>query len=168
MEWSFAYHVFLQVLSSSTPLPNFDFTDVFQPEQAACTAPSWLIGEGIDLTGQTQLDYASISDLMSIYGNTYVPFITLVLLTGEISHPSDIDISLSYIETNLDMATPIDVSSTMETTNTEGVGVSGTMLGKRSRERYGIYRNRSAGLMTTIAVVMNCPRRGESTPQMGS
>ncbi len=74
---SIAYHVFLQVPSSTTPLANFDFTDVFQLEQAACTPPSWFTGDGIDFIGQTQPGYSSISDLMSMYGNTYVPWFCL-------------------------------------------------------------------------------------------
>ncbi|KAH9029912.1 hypothetical protein EDB84DRAFT_1677037 [Lactarius hengduanensis] len=92
--------------SSATPLPDFDFADLFQPGQA----PSWIVGDDIDFTGQTRPCYASIPDLMSIYGNT-------------------------HIENNLDMATPIDVSSMTESTSTEGVGISGTVLGKRRRKR---------------------------------
>ena len=72
---------FLQVRSPAIPPSNFDFSGVFQSEQASCTLPSWLIEAGVDLTGQTQPGHASM------YGNTYVPFTTLVLLTGEISHP---------------------------------------------------------------------------------
>ncbi|KAH9024484.1 hypothetical protein EDB83DRAFT_2428468 [Lactarius deliciosus] len=104
------------VPSTATPLPDFDVADLFQPGQA----PSWIVGNGIDFTGQTQPGYALIPDLMSMYGNT-------------------------HIETNLDTATPTDVSSVMETTSTKGVGLLGMVLGKRSRERYGTYRNRSTG-----------------------
>ncbi|KAF8262666.1 hypothetical protein EI94DRAFT_1742969 [Lactarius quietus] len=43
------------------------------------------------------------------------------------------------------MATQFDMSSTMVSPSTEGVGVPGSVLGKRSRERYGIHSNRSAG-----------------------
>jgi hypothetical protein len=53
----FAYHV-LQVPSSAASLPNFDFADVFQPEHAPGTLPSWLIGDGVD---------ASTSDLFGMY-----------------------------------------------------------------------------------------------------
>ncbi|KAH9022077.1 hypothetical protein EDB83DRAFT_2430466 [Lactarius deliciosus] len=102
--------------SSAIPLPDFDFADLFQPGQA----PSWIVGDGINFTGQTQPCYASFPDLMSICGNT-------------------------HFENNLDTATPIDVSSMTETTSTDGVGVSGTVLGKRKRKRYGTYRNRCAG-----------------------
>ncbi|KAH9058191.1 hypothetical protein EDB87DRAFT_1627063 [Lactarius vividus] len=127
-------YVLLQAPSSANTLSNYDFTSVFQPDQTACTLPSWPTGDGIDFAGQAQQGFASISDLVNTYGNT-------------------------HIGANLDMATPIDVSSAMETTRTEGVGVSETVLGKRPRKRYGAYRNRSAGLLTT-AIAMNYPSRG--------
>jgi hypothetical protein len=49
------------------------------------------------------------------------------------------------IEVNFDLATPIDVPSAPEITNAAGVTASGTVLGKRSRERCGMDSNRSAG-----------------------
>ena len=62
--------MFLQAPLSSAPIPNYDFTGIVLPEQATWTPPSWVLEDGIDFSGQTQSGYASISDLMSIYGNT--------------------------------------------------------------------------------------------------
>jgi hypothetical protein len=60
------------------------------------------------------------------------------------------------------MAAPINVPSAMEVTRVEGVASSGTMLGKRSRERYGMDGIIAQGLVMTITVASNLPRRGES------
>ncbi|KAH8992852.1 hypothetical protein EDB86DRAFT_1423851 [Lactarius hatsudake] len=92
------------VPSSAIPVPNVAFTDVFQQEQAACSPPSWFIGDGIDFSRQTQ--HAS-----TYHGNTHV-------------------------ETNLDMVTLVDMSSTMVNASTGGVGVSEMVLGKRRRKSY--------------------------------
>ena len=56
------------------------------------------------------------------------------------------------------------MSSTAESTGREGIRAPGTVLGKRSRERYGIYHNHSAGPGVDITVAMN----GQSQLQMGS
>ena len=74
---------------------------------------------------------------------------------------------LSHIDADLDVVTPIDVSSMAEISTTEGERAE-IVLGKRRREWYVICHIRSAGLMMTIAVAMNCPRRGQSRVQMGS
>jgi hypothetical protein len=67
-------------------------------------------------------------------------------------------ISPSHIETYPDMAMPIDMSST-----TEGVWAE-TVLGKRRRERYVIYRNRSAGPDDDDSSSRESPqKRGNST-----
>jgi len=71
-------HISLQDPPTASTL---DFTSAFHPEHATCSPPSWLLWDGIDFSGQTQMDCASIPDLMS--GNTYVSFTNLVLLTGK-------------------------------------------------------------------------------------
>ncbi|KAH9174330.1 hypothetical protein EDB89DRAFT_2148947 [Lactarius sanguifluus] len=125
------------VPSLATLLPDFEFADLFQPGQA----PSWIIGDGIDFTGQTQPGYASFPDLMSIYGNT-------------------------HIETNFDMAAPTDVSSTMETTSTEGVGLLGTVLGKRSRESNSYELPQQRVKLTTdgVSEAAGSTKRARRTP----
>ena len=62
------------------------------------------------------------------------------------------------------MATPVHMLSATEIMSTSAVGVevAGTVLGKRSRERYEIYRIALHGLMTTKAIVM------KSQPHTGS
>jgi hypothetical protein len=62
------------------------------------------------------------------------------------------------------METQVDMSSTAQSTGTESMRAAGTVLGKRSRERYGIYRNHSAGPRVDVTVAMNCGSR----LQMGS
>ncbi|KAH9020002.1 hypothetical protein EDB84DRAFT_1623093 [Lactarius hengduanensis] len=123
------------VPSPATLLPDFEFADLFQPGQAL----SWIVGDGIDFTGQTQPGYASFPDLMSIYGNT-------------------------HIETNLDIATPTDVSSTMETTSTEGVGLLGTVLGKRSRESYELPQQRVKLTTDGVLKAAGSTKRARRTP----
>ncbi|KAH8981746.1 hypothetical protein EDB86DRAFT_416001 [Lactarius hatsudake] len=64
-----------------------------------------MVGEGIGFTGNTQPDFASVPELMSVYGNTNLGI-------------------------DLDMVPPID-GLAMETMD---VGVSRTVLGKRRRD----------------------------------
>ncbi|KAH8996579.1 hypothetical protein EDB83DRAFT_2475110 [Lactarius deliciosus] len=123
------------VPSSATLLPDFEFADLFQSGQA----PSWIVGDGIDCTGQAQPGYASFPDLMSIYGNT-------------------------HIETNLDMAAPTDVPSTMETTSTEDVGLLGMVLGKRSRESYELPQQRVKLTTDGVLEAVGSTKRARSTP----
>ena len=66
------------------------------------------------------------------------------------------------------MEIQVDMSSTAESTSTGDVRAPRVVLGKRSRERYRIYRNHSASLMMVITAAMNFPRRGEMALQMGS
>ncbi|KAH9083684.1 hypothetical protein EDB83DRAFT_37070 [Lactarius deliciosus] len=121
------------VPSSAIPLPNFAFNDVFQQEQAACTPPSWFIGDGIDFSRQTQ--HAS-----AYYGNTHV-------------------------ETNLDMVTPVDMSSMTVNTSTGGVGVSEMVLGKRRRKSsYDLPQQRGNPTTDGVLEAAGSTKRTRRTP----
>ncbi|KAH8997879.1 hypothetical protein EDB86DRAFT_2828724 [Lactarius hatsudake] len=125
--------------SSAIPLPDIDFADLLQPGQA----PSWIVGDGINFTGQTQPCYASFPDLMSICGNT-------------------------RFENNLDTATPIDVSTMTETTSTDGVGVSGTVLGKRRKKSYELPQQRVNPTRDGFLEAAGSTKRARRIPAIGT
>ena len=71
--------------------------------------------------------------------------------------------SFSHTTTIPHMESQVDMPSMAESTGTEVMRAPGTVLGKRSRERYVIYRNHSVGPGVDATVAMNC----RSQPQMG-